>query len=297
MKQPLFRGSATALITPFKDGKINFEAMKRIIDEQIEGGTSALVVCGTTGESATQTLEEHMEAVDFCVKYAAGRICVIAGAGSNDTAAAVMLAEHAEKSGADGLLVVTPYYNKATQKGLIRHYNVIADSVNVPIILYNVPGRTGCGFTAATYKELSKHPNIIGVKEASGNFDLINETRCICDDDFYIWSGDDALTLPMMAMGAQGVISVLSNFLPRVMADICEYCFQNDFAAARELNRKYLHLMNAMFCEVNPIPVKTAMNLLGYDAGELRLPLCEMEPANIEKLKRELTNVGLKLIG
>ncbi len=296
MKQPLFKGSATALITPFKDGKVNYEAMKRIIDEQIKGGTAALVVCGTTGESATQTLEEHMETVDFCAKYAAGRITIIAGAGSNDTAAAVMLSKHAEESGADGLLVVTPYYNKATQKGLIRHYNAIADSVNVPIILYNVPGRTGCGFTAETYRELSKHPNIIGVKEASGNLSLVNETRAICDDDFYIWSGDDALTLPMMAMGAQGVISVLANFLPQVMSDICALCFKNDFKSARELNYKYIHLMNAMFCEVNPIPVKTAMNLLGYDAGELRLPLCEMEPKNLEKLKAELVNVGLKLV-
>lgn len=296
MKQPLFKGSATALVTPFKDGKINYEVTKKLIDMQIAGGTSALVICGTTGESATQSLEEHMELVDFCAKYAAGRITIIAGAGSNDTAAAVMLSKHAENSGADGLLVVTPYYNKATQKGLIRHYNTIADSVNVPIILYNVPGRTGCGFTAETYRELSKHPNIIGVKEASGNFSLVSETRAICDEDFYIWSGDDALTLPLMAMGAQGVISVLSNFLPEVMAEICRLCFKNDFAAAREVNYKYIHLMNAMFCEVNPIPVKTAMNLLGHDVGELRLPLCEMEPANVEKLKRELTSVGLKLI-
>ena len=296
MKQPLFKGSATALVTPFKDGHINYDVMKKLIDMQIEGGTSALIICGTTGESATQTLEEHMEAVDFCAKYAAGRITIIAGAGSNDTAAAVMLSRHAEASGADGLLIVTPYYNKATQKGLIRHYSVIADSVNVPIILYNVPSRTGCGFTAETYKELSRHPNIIGVKEASGNFSLVSETRAICDDDFYIWSGDDALTLPLMAMGAQGVISVLANFLPDVMSEICSLCFKNDFKAARELNYKYIHLMNAMFCEVNPIPVKTAMNLLGYDVGGLRLPLCEMEPANVEKLKRELINVGLKLV-
>ena len=295
MKQPLFKGSAVALVTPFKDGKINYEVMKRLIDMQIEGGTAAIVVCGTTGESATQTLEEHMEAVEFCASYAAGRICVIAGAGSNDTAAAVMLSRHGERCGADGLLVVTPYYNKATQRGLIRHYNAIADAVNVPIILYNVPSRTGCGFTAETYRELSKHPNIIGVKEASGNFSLINETKAICDEDFYIWSGDDALTLPMMAMGAQGVISVLANILPGVMTDICRLCFENDFAAARELNYKYLHLMNAMFCEVNPIPVKTAMNLLGYEVGELRLPLCEMEEKNVALLRRELEAVGLQV--
>ena len=293
MKQPLFKGSAVALVTPFKDGKINYEVMKRLIDMQIEGGTAAIVVCGTTGESATQTLEEHMEAVEFCASYAAGRICVIAGAGSNDTAAAVMLSRHGERCGADGLLVVTPYYNKATQRGLIRHYNAIADAVNVPIILYNVPSRTGCGFTAETYRELSKHPHIIGVKEASGNFSLINETKAICDEDFYIWSGDDALTLPMMAMGAQGVISVLANILPGVMTDICRLCFENDFAAARELNYKYLHLMNAMFCEVNPIPVKAAMAALGFCDDYLRMPLTSMEPEHKANLLALMRKEGL----
>ncbi|NLO47394.1 MAG: 4-hydroxy-tetrahydrodipicolinate synthase [Clostridiales bacterium] len=295
MKKPLFTGSSVAIVTPFKDGKVNFKKLGELIDFQITGGTASIVICGTTGESATQTLEEHADTVDFCIRHVNGRVPVIAGAGSNDTEAALYLCRSAEKSGADGLLVVTPYYNKATQKGLIRHYNYLADRVNIPIILYNVPGRTGIGFTVDTYYELSKHPNIIGVKEASADINLVTKTMALCGDELYFWSGDDSFGLPCMALGGKGIISVLANFLPRVMADLCDYCLSGDFENARKLNMQYIDLMSAMFYEVNPIPVKTAMNLLGMDVGELRMPLCEMEPANLEKLKNSMRKAALEI--
>ncbi|HHU05127.1 MAG TPA: 4-hydroxy-tetrahydrodipicolinate synthase [Clostridiales bacterium] len=294
-KTPVFTGSGVAIVTPFKDGKVNFEKLGELIDFQIAGGTSSIIICGTTGESSTQSLEEHVATVDYCVKYVNGRVPVIAGAGSNDTEAAKFLCKSAEESGADALLIVTPYYNKATQKGLIKHYTALADCVNIPVILYNVPGRTGCGFTAATYYELSKHPNINGVKEASGDFNLINETMALCGDDLYFWSGNDGDTVSMMALGGKGVISVLANMLPEVMAKICDFCLKENFAEARKLHLSYVHLMNAMFYEVNPIPIKTAMNLLGMDAGELRLPLCEMEPHNLERLKKAMRAKGLNV--
>jgi 4-hydroxy-tetrahydrodipicolinate synthase len=295
MKTPLFEGSSVAIVTPFKDGKVNFDKLAELIDFQIDGGTASIVICGTTGESATQTLEEHAETVDFCIKHTNGRIPVIAGAGSNDTQAALYLCRHAEKSGADGLLIVTPYYNKATQKGLIRHYNYLADRVNIPIILYNVPSRTSVGFTAETYYELSKHPNIIGVKEASADVNLVSKTMALCGDDLIFWSGDDSFGLPLMALGGKGIISVLANILPKVVSDLCALCLKGDYETARKLNMRYVDLMSAMFYEVNPIPVKTAMNLLGMDVGELRLPLCEMEPANLEKLKKSMLKAGLTL--
>jgi 4-hydroxy-tetrahydrodipicolinate synthase len=295
MKNLLFTGSAVAIVTPFKDGNVNFDKLAELIDFQIDGGTASIVICGTTGESATQTLEEHAETVDFCIKHTNGRVPVIAGAGSNDTEAALYLCRSAEKSGADGLLIVTPYYNKTTQKGLIKHYNYLADRVNIPIILYNVPGRTGIGFTAETYYELSKHPNIIGVKEASADINLVTKTMALCGDDLYFWSGDDSFGLPCMALGGKGIISVLANFLPRVIADLCDLCLAGDYENARKLNFKYIELMSAMFYEVNPIPVKTAMNLLGMDVGDLRMPLCEMEPNNLEKLKKAMIKAGLSL--
>ena len=293
MKTPIFTGSSVAIITPFENGQINYPKLGEIIDQQIAAGTSAITICGTTGESSTQTLEEHIEAVDFTVKHVAGRVKVIAGAGSNDTMAAMMLSEHAEKSGADALLLVTPYYNKATQLGLIRHYNYIADRVSIPIILYNVPGRTGVSFTVDTYKELSKHPNINGIKEASGNFSLISSTIAACGDDMNIWSGNDEEVVPMMSIGAKGVISVAANIIPAEMAKMTQACLDGDFATAASLQLKYFDLIGKLFVEVNPIPIKTAMNLMGMNVGELRLPLCEMAPANLEKLKVSLKAVGL----
>ena len=295
MKTPVFTGCGVAIVTPFKDGKVNFKKLGELIDFQIAGGTSSIIINGTTGESATQTLEEHVATVDYCVKHVGGRVPVIAGAGSNDTEASKFLCKSAEASGADGLLIVTPYYNKATQKGLIKHYTVLADCVNIPVVLYNVPGRTGCGFTAETYFELSKHPNINGVKEASSNYTLINEAMALCGDDLYFWSGNDDEAVCMMSLGAKGVISVLANILPEVTAKICDLCLKEDFAAARKFHLPYVHLMNSMFYEVNPIPIKTAMNLLGMDAGELRLPLCEMEPHNLEKLKKAMRSKGLNV--
>ncbi|MDR0905070.1 MAG: 4-hydroxy-tetrahydrodipicolinate synthase [Oscillospiraceae bacterium] len=292
-KTPIFTGSSVAIVTPFTDSGVDYDALGRIIDEQIAGGTAAITICGTTGESATQSLEEHIEVVDFAVRHTNHRVKVVAGAGSNDTEAAVMLSQHAEKSGADGLLLVTPYYNKATQKGLIAHYTYIADRVNTPIIIYNVPSRTGTKVAATTYQALSKHPNINGIKEASSDFSLLAQTIALCGEDINIWCGNDNETVAMMALGAKGVISVAANVVPGVMADIAAKCLAGDFKGATALQSKYLDLMDNLFIEVNPIPVKTAMNLLGKNVGKLRLPLCEMEPANLEKLKASLKTVGL----
>jgi len=293
MKEPVFTGSSVAIVTPFRDGRVDFEKLAELIDFQIAGGTAAITICGTTGESSTLSMEEHMETVDFCIKHVAGRVKVIAGTGSNDTMAALELSQEAEKSGADALLMVTPYYNKTTQKGLIQHYTYIADRVNLPIILYNVPSRTGLSFTAETYKALSKHPNINGVKEASSNFSLIAATIADCGDDLYVWSGNDNETVPMMSLGAKGVISVVANILPGLMAELTQACLEGDFAKGASLQLKYLELMNRLFIEVNPIPVKAAMNLMGMNVGEPRLPLCEMEPANLEKLKEAMRRVNL----
>jgi 4-hydroxy-tetrahydrodipicolinate synthase len=293
MKTPVFTGSSVAIVTPFKDHKVNYDKLSELIEFQIAGGTSAITICGTTGEGSTLSLEEHMETVDFCIKHVNKRVKVIAGAGSNDTMAAVLLSQEAEHSGADALLLVTPYYNKTTQRGLIKHYNYIADRVNIPIIVYNVPSRTGLSFTADTYKELSKHPNINGTKEASTNFSLIGSTIAACGDDFYVWSGNDDETVPMMAIGAKGVISVVANIMPAFMAELSKSCLDGDFKHASELHLKYLDIMGKLFIEVNPIPVKAAMNLMGMDVGETRLPLCDMEPSNLEKLKASMQKIGL----
>jgi 4-hydroxy-tetrahydrodipicolinate synthase len=295
MKKTLFTGSGVAIVTPFGvDGKVNFAKLGELIDFQINNGTSAIIICGTTGESATQSLEEHAETVSFAIKHTAGRVPVIAGGGSNDTQAALYLCKHAEEQGADGLLLVTPYYNKATQTGLVKHYEYIADRINIPIILYNVPGRTGVNIEVSTYAALAKHPNIAGVKEAGGNLEHVSKTMvATAGEDFKIWSGDDKLAVPMMSLGAVGVISVLANIAPRAIAEICGYALDGDYTKARELHLKYFELMDAMFIEVNPIPVKTSMNLLGWNVGELRLPLCDMEPPHLEKLKAELKKAGL----
>ena len=253
----------------------------------------AVCVAGTTGECSTMSLREHIAAVEFCVKHVNHRVKVIAGAGSNDTTAAVYLSQHAQDSGADALLHVTPYYNKASQTGLIKHYEYIADRTELPIILYNVPGRTGVSFTAETYRALSEHPNINGVKEASGNFSLLAHTRFLCPDDFYIWSGNDDQVVPMMSLGAKGVISVASNIMPEVMIEMSHLCLNNDFESASKLQIKYMDLIDALFCEVNPIPVKAAMNLMGMEAGMLRLPLCDISDKNLAVLRASMERMGL----
>ncbi len=294
MRTPVFTGSCPALVTPFdQNGAINYDAFGKLIDAQIEAGVDAVCVCGTTGESATMSIREHIAAVEFCVQRVNHRVKVIAGAGSNDTSAAVYLSQHAQDSGADALLHVTPYYNKASQTGLIRHYEYIADRVDLPIILYNVPSRTGVSFTAETYRHLSQNPQFNGVKEASGNFSLLAHTRFLCGDDFYIWSGNDDQVVPMMALGAKGVISVASNLIPEVMVKMTRLCLDNDFEAASKLQIKYMDLMDALFLEVNPIPIKAALNLVGMEAGQLRLPLCEMSEKNLETLRSSMARMGL----
>ena len=294
MRTPVFTGSCPALVTPFDQNNIiNYDAFGKLIDAQIEAGVDAVCVCGTTGESATMSIREHIAAVEFCVKRVNHRVKVIAGAGSNDTSAAVYLSQHAQDSGADALLHVTPYYNKASQAGLIKHYEYIADRVELPIILYNVPSRTGVSFTAETYKALSENPKINGVKEASGNFSLLAHTRFLCGEDFYIWSGNDDQVVPMMALGAKGVISVASNIVPEVMVNMSHLCLDNDFAAASQLQIQYMDLIDALFTEVNPIPIKAAMNLLGMEAGPLHLPLCDISEKNLEVLRRAMGRAGL----
>ena len=294
MRTPVFTGSCPALVTPFdQNGAINYDAFGKLIDAQIEAGVDAVCVCGTTGESATMSIREHIAAVEFCVKRVNHRVKVIAGAGSNDTSAAVYLSQHAQDSGADALLHVTPYYNKASQTGLIRHYEYIAERVDLPIILYNVPSRTGVSFTAETYRVLSQNPKINGVKEASGNFSLLAHTRFLCGDDFYIWSGNDDQVVPMMALGAKGVISVASNLIPQVMVKIARLCLDNDFEAASKLQIQYMDLIDALFLEVNPIPIKAALNLAGMEVGGLRLPLCDMSEQNLETLRRSMARMGL----
>ena len=294
MRTPVFTGSCPALVTPFdQNGAINYDAFGKLIDAQIEAGVDAVCVCGTTGESATMSIREHIAAVEFCVKRVNHRVKVIAGAGSNDPSAAVYLSQHAQDSGADALLHVTPYYNKASQTGLIRHYEYIADRVDLPIILYNVPSRTGVSFTAETYRHLSQNPQFNGVKEASGNFSLLAHTRFLCGDDFYIWSGNDDQVVPMMALGAKGVISVASNLIPEVMVKMTKLCLDNDFEAASKLQIKYMDLIDALFLEVNPIPIKAALNLVGMEMGGLRLPLCEMSEKNLETLRSSMARMGL----
>lgn len=294
MREPVFTGACTAIVTPFdQSGAVNFDAFARLIDEQIAAGIDAICVCGTTGESATMSIREHIATVEFCVKRVDHRVKVVAGAGSNDTSAAVYLSQHAQDSGADALLHVTPYYNKASQAGLIKHYEYIADRVDLPIILYNVPGRTGVSFTADTYKILAENPKINGVKEASGNFSLLAHTRSICPEDFFVWSGNDDQVVPMMSLGAKGVISVASNIVPEVMVKMSHLCLEDRFQEASKLQLDYMTLIDALFIEVNPIPIKTALDLLGKEAGPLRLPLCDMSPAHLDVLKVAMSRCGL----
>ena len=290
----IFEGAGVALVTPFTEsGEVNYEKLEALLEEQIAGGTDAIIACGTTGESATMSHEEHLDVIRFTCKVVNKRVPVIAGTGSNCTREAIHLSKEAEKAGADGLLLVTPYYNKATQQGLLRHYKVIADSVGTPIILYNVPSRTGVNIQPETYAELAQHPNIAGVKEASGNFSQIQKTRNLCPADFAIWSGNDDETAAICMLGGSGVISVVANVLPAEMHRLTALCLANDFSAAGRLQLKLKPLCDALFCEVNPIPVKTALNLMGLEAGELRLPLCPPTDASVERLKLALSSWDL----
>lgn len=294
MKNTIFTGAAIAIITPMNaDGSINYDVLGSMIDYQIENGTDAIVICGTTGEASTMTDDEHLECIRFAVERTAKRVPVIAGTGSNDTAYAVKLSKEAEAVGADALLVVTPYYNKTTQKGLIAHFTAIADAVNIPLVLYNIPGRTGMNIEIATLKELAKHKNICAVKEASGNISYAAKLIAECGDMLDVYSGNDDIIVPMMSLGAKGVISVLSNVLPKETHDMAKLCLDNDFAAANKLQLKYLNLINNLFIEVNPIPVKEAMNQMKMPSGPCRLPLCEMTDEHIESLKKSMKAVSL----
>ncbi len=296
MKTPLFTGSSVAIVTPMHaDESVNYEKLAELIEFQIAGGTSAITICGTTGESATLKDDEHLEAIRFTVEKVAGRVKVIAGTGSNETSHAIELSQEAASYGADGLLLVTPYYNKCSTKGLIRHYTMIADHVNIPCIVYNVPSRTGVSMSVSVYQELSKHPLINGVKEASGSTDIVLRTIAACGDELNVWSGNDSQIVPYMAMGAKGVISVLANICPKETAELAGACLAGDYRKAAAMQIQYMDLIDALFCEVNPIPVKTALNLMGMEVGPLRMPLCEMEQANLERLKKSMTAMGIKL--
>ena len=292
-KKTIFKGAATALITPFRDGEVDYGALGDLIDRQIDGGIDALVICGTTGESCTLSDGEHHAVLEYALAHAHGKVPMIAGTGSNDTAHAVEMSKFASDLGYDGLLVVTPYYNKATEKGLIKSYTAIADAVNCPIILYNVPTRTCCNLTLPVYRELAKHENVAAVKEASGNISQIAELICECGEDLDVYSGNDDQTLPILSLGGAGVISVVSNLIPREMATLCKKWLVGDRKECRRLHEKYLKLMKTMFCEVNPIPVKTACAMMKLCSAELRLPLCEMGAENLQKLRKIIDEYGL----
>ena len=292
-KTPLFQGACTAIVTPYTEAGVDYERLRKNLDFQYENGTAAIVVCGTTGEAATQSADEHNELVRYTVQAVSGRMKVIAGVGSNDTRIALRNAQNARAAGADGILMVTPYYNKTSQKGLIEHFSYVADRVEIPMILYNVPSRTAIGITAETYAVLSEHPNINGVKEASGDFALIYKTRSLCGDALTLWSGNDDNTVPMMAMGAKGVISVAGNLVPGVVAKLCSLCLEGSFQEAMALFARYNALFGSLFVETNPIPVKAAMKLLGMDSGLLRLPLTEISEEHLKLLKKTMRDVGL----
>jgi 4-hydroxy-tetrahydrodipicolinate synthase len=292
----IFKGSGVAIVTPFyENGDINFEQFEKNLEWHVEQGTDAIVVCGTTGESATMTDEEQHQAVEFTVKTIKGRIPVIAGTGSNDTAHAVQLSKYAQSVGVDGLLVINPYYNKSTQRGIIAHFKAISDAVSTPIIVYNVPGRTGMNITPATLGELAKMKNIVAVKEASGNISQIADIALLCGPDFDIYSGNDDQVVPILSLGGIGVISVSANIVPKDMHDMVENYLEGNVKKSLELQLKTNVLNHALFIETNPIPIKTAMNLLGFHGGSLRLPLVEMEEKNLEILKQTLLDYGFTL--
>ncbi|MEE0452018.1 4-hydroxy-tetrahydrodipicolinate synthase [Peptacetobacter sp.] len=292
----LFKGSAVALVTPFtKDNKVNFDKLAELIEYHIENKTDAIVSCGTTGEATTMSDEEILSVLEFTVKKVNGRIPVIAGTGSNNTMHSVELSQKAEALGVDGLLIITPYYNKANKSGLKKHFVTIAESVNIPIILYNVPGRTCMNISPALIAELAQVPNIVAVKEASGDLGQVAEIASLVPEDFAIYSGNDDSIVPLLSLGGHGVISVLANVCPRETHDLVEKYLNGDVEGSRKIQLDLDALIAALFIEVNPIPVKTAMNLLGFEVGDLRLPLDNMDPANLEVLKKELVNAGLKV--
>lgn len=295
MKNTVFKGVATALITPLTENGIDYEAFGRLIDWQIEEGINALVVCGTTGEASTLTDDEHRAAISFAVERAKGRVPIIAGTGSNDTAYALELTRHACEAGADAILVTTPYYNKATQKGLIQMYTAIADESTVPVILYNVPSRTGVNIEPKTYATLADHPNIVAIKEANGNISKIVETMSLVHDKLDLYSGNDDQIVPLMSLGGCGVISVISNLLPKETVELCNRFFNGDVAGAAELQYKYHYLIDALFSEVNPIPVKAAMAAMGFCEDYLRLPLTPMEENTKAVLLGAMRDVGINV--
>ncbi len=296
MKKTVFTGSGVAIITPFNENGIDFESFGKLIDFHLENNTDAIIVCGTTGEAATMPDEEHLSAIEYTVKRVNGKIPVIAGTGSNDTVHGIKLSVEAEKLGADALLVVTPYYNKSNKQGLINHFKAIASAVNIPIILYNVPSRTGMNIALDVLEELQKIDNIVGIKEASGNMSYLMELAAKYGERFDIYSGNDDIIVPVMSAGGKGVISVLANVLPKETHDICQLYLDGKCKESMTLQLKYLDLINSLFCEVNPIPVKTAINLMGMNGGILRMPLCEMAPANKERLIKDLKAAGVKLV-
>jgi len=292
-KTTIFTGAATAIITPFRKGEVDYEAFGRIIDANINGGIDAIVVAGTTGEGSTLSHEEHCDVLKFAYERIAGRVPAVAGTGSNDTAYGIELSKYAADIGYEGLLLVTPYYNKATPKGLVKSFSAIADAAKIPVILYNVPSRTGVNIPLSVYKELAKNEYIVATKEASGNLSAIAELLAECGDSLDVYSGNDDQIVPILSLGGKGVISVLSNVMPKETHDICALWFENKVKESAALQLRLLDLINALFCEVNPIPVKAAMEMCGYCVGELRLPLCEIESANREKLRAVMQKHGL----
>lgn len=295
MKKVIFKGCGTAIITPFTEDGVNFEEFRKLIEFQIAEGVDSIIVCGTTGESSTMTTEEKKETIKFAIDVANKRVPIIAGTGGNCTKSAIEMSKYAEKVGADGVLIVTPYYNKTTQAGLIAHYKAIAEAINIPIILYNVPSRTGLNITPATCLELSKIDNIVAIKEASGNISQVAEIANLCKDNLAIYSGNDDQVLPILSLGGLGVISVLSNIIPKDVHNMVKYFFNGNIKEAMRLQLKTLNLSSALFCEVNPIPVKAACNMIGFNVGVPRLPLIEMSDSGKERLKKEMINYGLKI--
>ncbi len=294
MKNTIFTGAGVAIVTPMNDdGSINYDGLGKLIDFNIDNGTDAIIVCGTTGEASTMTDEEHKDCIRYAVERTAKRVPVIAGTGSNDTAYAIELSKEAEELGADAVLVVTPYYNKTSQAGLIAHFTAIADSINIPVVLYNIPSRTNINIDINTFVELAKHPNIVAVKEAGGNINYFARIIEACGDSLDVYSGDDGMTVPVMSIGGKGVISVLSNIMPKEVYNLCQLCIDNDFAAAGKEQIRLLDLMNSLFIDVNPIPIKEALNIMGMQAGPCRMPLVPMSDKARETLKASMKKINL----
>ncbi|MEY8000406.1 4-hydroxy-tetrahydrodipicolinate synthase [Clostridium sp. Mt-5] len=289
----LFKGSGVAIITPFNDRGIDFKKLEELLEWQIKSGIDAIIICGTTGEASTMTEKERKDTIKFTVDTVKGRIPVIAGTGSNCTQSAINMSKWAESIGVDGVLVITPYYNKTTQKGLVEHFKAVASSIKIPVVIYNVPGRTGLNLKPKTLEKLCHIENIAAVKEASGNISQIAQIKALCGDKIDLYSGNDDQTIPILSLGGIGVISVLANIIPKDMHNMCKLFLEGNIKEALDLQLKALSLMNSMFIETNPIPIKTAMNILGMDVGDLRLPLCSMSEENLEIVKAELKNYGL----